>query len=907
MTFVITEEQFLKHYGTPRKSGRYPWGSGGNVELESKRNRDFLDLIAWQRKEGMSDREIWEGMGLTSTQFRARQAIAGNQQAQEKINQAVRLKDTGMSNNAIAKEMGLPNESSVRSLLDPDRQARAQVLSNTAAVLKREVAAKTLLDVGSGTEYSLDISEDKLKKSLAMLQEEGYQVHKIDVIQLGTGKPTTRKVLAAPGTTWADVARNKGEIRLIDEWSETGGESHTRPKAPLSVDSKRVQVNFAEDGGTKADGVIYVRPGVDDISIGANQYAQVRILVDGTHYLKGMATYKTDLPPGVDLQFNTNKPRSVGKMKALKPVEVDSSGKVDPINPFGASIKRQIQDEHGRVTSSMNIIRDEGDWDGWTRALSSQILSKQSPELAKAQLDMTYERQRQAYDEIVALTNPAVKRKLLESFADNADAASVHLKAATLPGSAYHVIMPIQSIKPTEVYAPNFRDGTRLTLIRSPHGGTFEIPEVTVNNRNREGRKAFGTQPKDVVGIHPKVAERLSGADFDGDFVLAVPNDRGLIKTSPALEGLKDFDPKTSFPGYPGMKLIGNRKQLEMGKATNLIADMSIKGANNEELARAVRHSMVVIDAPKHDLDYQASFKQNGIAQLKAKYQGKSNAGASTLITKAGSEYRIPERRLGRVSEGGPINPKTGEKVWVPTGKQVAVRKPVKDPVSGKTTWVDTGQTKDKEVVTKRLAVETDAFKLSSGSDIEAVYAEYSNSMKALGNAARKAHLETKSIPYSPSAKAAYSNEVASLNAKLDNAKRNRPRERQAQTIAHTLVQQKKQANPEMDEDDMKKAKKQALDEARIRTGAKKDIIVISPREWQAIQAGAISNHGLEQILNNADLDVVKAHATPKQEILMTPTKANRAKNMAALGFTQAEIAQQLGVSLTTLKTSLNG
>ena len=904
MTFVISEEDFLKHYGTPRKSGRYPWGSGGNADLAAKRNRDFLDLIAWQRSEGMTDKQIYEGMGLNSTQFRARQAIANSQQRQEKINQAVRLKDTGMSTNAIGREMGI-NESSVRSLLDPDAQARAQVLTNTADVLKRHVAEKKLIDVGSGTEYSLDISEDKLKKTLAILEEEGYTVHTLPVTQLGTGKPTTRKVLAAPGTTWADVAKNKGEIKLIDEWSETGGETHNRLKPPISVDPKRVDVKFSEDGGTNADGVIYVRPGVDDVSIGANQYAQVRILVGDGHYLKGMATYKADLPPGVDLEFHTNKSRSVGKMGALKKVERDKDGNVDPVNPFGASLKRQIQDEHGRVTSAMNLVNEEGTWDGWSRSMSSQILSKQSPELAKAQLDMTYENRRQQYDEIVALTNPAVKRKLLEAFADSADSAAVHLQAARLPRSSYHVIMPLQSIKPSEVYAPNFQNGQRLTLIRSPHAGTFEIPEVTVNNRNQEGKRAWGSQPKDVIGLHPRVAERLSGADFDGDFVLAVPNDRGLIKTSPALEGLKDFDPKSSYPAYPGMKSIGDSKQAEMGKITNLIADMSIKGASNEELARAVRHSMVVIDAEKHDLDYRGSAKQNNIKQLKEKYQGRSNAGASTLITRAGSELRIDERRLARVDEGGPINKKTGEFNWVPTGKQLPVRDKIKDPTTGKTVWVDTGKTKPKQIITKKLAVEKDAFKLSSGSDIEAVYAEYSNQTKALANAARKAMVNTENIPYSPSAKAAYSKEAASLIAKLDNAKKNRPRERQAQTIAHTLVQQKKQANPNMDEDDLKKARKQALDEARIRTGAKKDIIQITPSEWQAIQAGAISNNRLEEILNNSDLDTVKKLATPKQEILMTPTKANRAKNMMALGFTQAEVAQALGVSLTTLKTSL--
>ena len=110
-----------------------------------------------------------------------------------------------------------------------------------------------------------------------------------------------------------------------------------------------------------------------------------------------------------------------------------------------------------------------------------------------------------------------------------------------------------------------------------------------------------------------------------------------------------------------------------------------------------------------------------------------------------------------------------------------------------------------------------------------------------------------------------------------------------------------------MDDDDVKKVRKQALDEARIRTGAKKDIIILSQGEWNAIQAGAISNHVLEQILNNSDLDTVKALATPKTEVLMSSTKKSRAIRMAASGATQAEIAEALGVSLTTLKSSLNG
>jgi hypothetical protein len=137
------------------------------------------------------------------------------------------------------------------------------------------------------------------------------------------------------------------------------------------------------------DGVIFVRPGVKDLSMGAAPYAQVRIAVDGTHYLKGMAVYKDDLPPGVDLQFNTNKSDTGNKLDAMKEVKRNKDdGSVDMDNPFGASISHQIgdRDHTGKITkltSVMNIVNEEGKWSEWSRNLSSQMLSKQRPALAK--------------------------------------------------------------------------------------------------------------------------------------------------------------------------------------------------------------------------------------------------------------------------------------------------------------------------------------------------------------------------------------------------------------------------------------------------------------------------------------------------------------------------------------------
>lgn len=879
---TVFNEDYLKHYGILRKSGRYPWGSG---ESESTRNRSFLDTIDMLKKDGMSETEIARGYGITTTELRAAKTIARNQQKQEQINQAQRLKDKGWSNIKIGERMGL-NESSVRALLEPGYKDKTDILQTTASMLKDQVDKKDYVDIGTGVENHIGVSKTKLDTAVAMLREEGYTVHYVKVQQLGTGQQTTIKVLAKPDVPYSEVYRNRGSIKQVTDHSDDGGRSFEILHPPLPISSKRVAIRYAEDGGAAEDGVIYLRPGAKNLSMGSSRYAQVRISVDDTHYLKGMAIYKDDLPDGIDVMFNTNKTNTGNKKDAMKEMEKDKDGNVDINNPFGATIKVGGQRGH------LNIINEEGDWDRWSRSLSSQVLSKQSPPLAKNQLNMTYERRQTEFADIVSLTNPAVRKKLLETFADETDSASVHLKAAALPRQATKVILPVTSVKENQIYAPSFRNGERVALVRFPHGGTFEIPQLTVNNRNPEARKILGTSAADAVGIHHKTAQRLSGADFDGDHVLVIPNNRGSIKSTPALEGLKGFDPRSSFPAYEGMiPISGPRKQQEMGKITNLIADMTIRGANSEELARAVRHSMVVIDSEKHNLDYKGSAAANGISQLKEKYQGSARAGASTLITRAGAEIRVPERKPRPVSKGGPIDPVTGKKVYEETGATYTDRK---------------GKVVPKTIKSQRLAETDDAFTLSSGQPIERVYAEHSNQLKGLANTARKEALATKPTPYSPSAKATYSNEVASLNAKLNLALKNRPLERQAQLLANTVVSQKRQANPNMDASDLKKIKNQALIEARSRTGAAKQRVVITQDEWNAIQAGAISNSKLKDILDNSDLDTVRKLATPRVDVIMTSTKKVRAAAMLKAGFTQSEVADQLGVSLSTLKSSIS-
>lgn len=885
MSFAIDEEEYLAHYGILRRSGRYPWGSGGpeNVSTNpAKRNKEFLDYVAELRSKGISDVDIATGMGIKTTQLRQEISVAKNQHRLAQITWAQSLRDKGMSPTAIGRRMDIP-ESTVRSYLATGAKDKADVLETTSRFLKDQVEQKEFLDVGAGVENHIGVSKEKLAAALAVLKDEGYEVHPVKLQQPGTGHETRYKILVKPGVTQKDVFLNRNKIQQITGSSDDGGRSFDLPKPPLNIDAKRVAIRYKEDGGDKADGVIYVRPGVEDVSLGGSSYAQVRIAVGGTHYLKGMAVYSNDLPDGYDLVFNTNKSDTGNKFDAMKAL------KDDPDNPFGAITRQILTDDKSRPKSVMNIVNEEGDWSNWAKSISAQALSKQSPSLAKTQLTTTYDRRKKEFKEISELTNPTVKKKLLESFADDVDSSAVHLKAAALPRSGWQVILPVESLPPTEIYAPNFRNGERVALIRYPHGGTFEIPELTVNNKHPSSRKLIG-QAKDAVGIHPSVAERLSGADFDGDTVLVIPNESGKIRISPSLEGLKNFDPmKYKVPdGVDIPKISPSKKQHEMGNVSNLITDMTLKGAPHDEIARAVRHSMVVIDSEKHHLNWKQSEIDNGIKELKIQYQGGANKGASTIISRAKGNVHLPEVKERPAAQGGRVNRETGKIELVPTNRTRPDGSLVTKPY-------------------KRLAVTDDAFDLVSDANtpMERLYASHSNRLKSLANEARLEALRTPKLKYNPSAKRVYSEEVKSLDAKLALAFRNKPLERQALVIANTMIQARRQANPNMDAATLKKIKAQALETARARTGAKPNRIVLTQREWDAIQAGAISDSKLKNILDNADLETIKTLATPKTKTLISSGDKARAERMLADGYTRAEVASQLGVSVSTLDRSM--
>ena len=140
---------YFYHYGTPRHSGRYPWGSGENPY---QRYANFKGNVERLRAKGMSNTEIARSMGMTTSVFRAKLSMAEDELRKEKVAEATKLREKGYSLPAIAKRMGLPNESSVRSLLEPKSSARAQQTENVINMLKKAVDENRYVDVGGGVE-----------------------------------------------------------------------------------------------------------------------------------------------------------------------------------------------------------------------------------------------------------------------------------------------------------------------------------------------------------------------------------------------------------------------------------------------------------------------------------------------------------------------------------------------------------------------------------------------------------------------------------------------------------------------------------------------------------------------------------------------------------------------------------
>ena len=912
------EEDYLIHYGIPHQgytphSGRYAWGSGENAY---QRNGGFLQKVDEMSKAGMSETEIAEAFGMNTSELRAKKAKDRDAVTKGRDNAVYRLADKQWSPKAISQRLGIPQQT-VYKIMKRRDEVKAGTLNATIDILKQAVEKDKYVDVGKGVNQHMGISEDRLKKARKTLQAEGYTCETMNIKTTG-GNYTNVQVLAKPGTTRKELLDNLTAVKLPFAHSEDKGRSYYKKEPITNIDSKRIFIRYGEEGGIERDGTIELRPGCEDLNLGRAHYAQVRIGVDGEHFMKGMALYRNDIPDGYDVVFNTNKPKGTPLAKVLKPQSGD-----DPSNPFGSSIK--MQDEDLRLTqrhyigkdgkehlSAINIVKEEGDVGNWKKSLPSQFLSKQYEATAEKQLNLNLESHQKEFDELMSLTNPTVKKKLLESFADACDGEAVHLRGAAMPRQSTNFILPFNDIRDDEVYAPNYKQGEEVALVRFPHQGIFEIPILKVNNKSKEAIAAIGTNPKDAVGISQYTAKQLSGADFDGDTVLVIPTKGYKIKSHAPLKGLQDFDPEiysVNFSDedlkkgyYNGHKIYKNKQGRptlvkksgdNMGDISNLVTDMTIKGADLDEIERASKYAMVVIDAFKHGYDWRQAKTDFGIDALKEKYQGSARAGASTLISRSTSEMRVPKRK-GDYH----INPTTGEKEWRLDPEQTG-HKPTKFDENGKPiAWKETKKTSK-----STKGMEMSPYELMSsgtGTPIERIYADFAQSMKDLGNRARLESTRTGSIPYSKQAAEIYKDEVASLKEKLVKAERNAPLERRAWLIANKTVELRKEKNPALkdDWDAEKKIRDQAIKDARQQVGAGKQRIVPTDREWEAIQAGAIHKSTLEDILKETDDDVIKKLAMPRAKKTYSDSTKSRAKLMFSKGATVSEIAERLGISV---------
>ena len=1027
----LAHEGRSKLDGAPVGSGRYPLGSGQNpyqrdFGFDAERNRLAKEHPEW------SGTDIAKAMNMSTGEYRARVTINKEAQKLADTEKAIAMFAHGYSKTYIARELGC-SEGTIRNYLKPQSNPLGKKTASSVALeLKELVDSKGMLDIGAGAERELGCSTTMLDAGAMILRAQGYTlINNLQVPQAtNPSKYTNLRVLGPPGTTKKYAFNNMEDIQSVadyDNFKQEAQEKHPgfeRTKYgmyyPQSIDSSRVAIRYGDQGGEDEDGVMYLRRGMEDISLGRSNYAQVRIGVDDKMYLKGIAMYSDGIPDGKDILFNTNKPSGTPMEKVLKPFKTTENDKgetvVDRDNVFGAAIKPEekggqrfyIGDDGKEHLSAINIVNSEGDWMNWKKRLSSQFLSKQNVPLISQQLDITYQNKLNEFNDIMAIENPTVRAKYLKSFADDCDASAVHLKAAALPGQTSRLLLPVPELPEGECYCPGYKTGDTVVLIRHPHAGTFEIPVLKVNNENAAAKAKLGDAP-DAIGINHAAAEQLSGADFDGDTALVIPISKGGVgtkikyasKDDPIITDLKNWSPKVyeitdeKSPLYQVDSAHGFRKQDQMGKISNLITDMTIMGAPSKEIVRAVKYSMVVIDAEKHHYDWRQCFKDNNITELYKHYQGKASGGASTLISKAKSPMNIlkrkpdyigsdPENADRKVKNG--IDLETGEKVFKNSGE--SYHKPiylyerdengvVKKDKNGrkiKATYTakdeKTGQDIQKPVIigyeeketprktsTTKMAnaLETtgDARNLVSNFDTnkEYLYANYANQIYALANRARKELATTKPIEYDREAAKKYAAEVESLDYKLDLALKNSPRERQAQIAAAYVFKCKKQENPNMSAEDEKKIKSQALAEARVRYGAKKDRIEITDKEWEAIQAGAISSTKLEAIMNNTDTDTLRDKAMPKnykntispaKERLirlrqkngyspetiadtlglssgavrkfiveyrgkLTPSEQNYVKSLRNSGKTLEEIANEIGVSTSTIESFLNG
>ena len=947
-----------------RGSGRYGWGTGENpyqreafgvpmikelykqgyddkgiVKVFRDLGYDDLEIDEKLQRYGKKDGDIARALGIDSYKLRAKRSIRSNELEVENTEEAWKLHEEGWKNPKIAAKLGV-TEGTIRNYLKNHLAQKENKLFRVADGLQEMVDKKRYLDVGPGGEDGFGTTASNFKTAVALLEERGYHRYPLHLNRIGanTDNQLTMQILCPPDVTYKDMRDHMDEIKSVKDYVIEDGLPKSNQlglRYPVSVDSNRIEVKFADQGGSDRDGVIQLKRGVEDLGLGSSMYAQVRIAVDGTHYLKGMAVYADpdQFPPGKDIIFNTNK-------KSGTPIMLDDPDakqvfkhlEDDPDNPFKAAIK--VKD--GKVVgqwdytgkdgkehqSPINVVNFEDNWSEWKKSSPTQFLVNQDPSLIKQQLKIAYDSKVAQFNDIKNYTNPAIKKHLLKEFASECDTAAIELRGAPFLGQQQFAILPVPSLEPNEIYAPMYEEGSKVVSIRYPHQGLIEVVEYTVTHKNKEA-KSFMLNAKDAVGIHPNAAKQMSGADYDGDSVVIIPtvsadgkviND---IRKDKAIQELMDFDPN-SFERKEGdtFKRISKSYQNRMmGVATNLLQDMKTIGAPREDIIDGVKFCYVIIDSWKHDLNWKAAEKQFRIKELKSRYQGnidpvtgEEKNGASTLITRAKSPIYQP-----KYNELWQPDKNTGEILYKSTPQM-------------KKTWhydeelgrsVVDGEVPKQEKV-PMMATVKDARELMSGPDHigtpkERLYAKYANDMKALANEVRREMVNTPTLEMNREAKEEYADEVASLKQKLRGIKENAPKERLATVIYNNIVKTKRnelmEKNPNMSKQErnkeMKKVKRLAAVYSRQAVNAKKPKIDITDREWEAMQSGAVSQGTILDVLLNSDSEKIKQRAMPKNQEYIKDSDILRIKAFLAKPESSrpsyAEIAAIIGCSPSTV------
>lgn len=472
-------EDELYHIGTPQEfdfdpngSGRYRQGSGENPNQHFSGDRFDIQLKELKSKK-LPEKEIAKLMDYKSTrELRAAIAINKEQKMVSKYESGQKLEKEhpDWSKTRVAFELGM-GESSYRALVKSVETGIKDRASKVADNLQALVDKHGAIDVGKGSNLHLGCSKEKENAALEILKQKGYIVSNFRFKQQTNPKQSIEyKVLYKPDLTYDYIHKNRQVIKPVKElanFEDSGDSMYKLNEYPSSMDKKRLAIRFSDgmvanaDGtvysgitddpkksGTAKDGLIEVRRGCKDLYFGVGEnYCQARILVDGTHYIKGMAVYSDDLPDGVDVLFNTNKDSSVPVLgsknsSVLKPIK-----KEDPDNPFGSALKMDggqsyYPDPNGKYKNaagepmSLSLINkraEEGDWNDWSNKLPAQFLSKQNIPLIRRQLNLALADKEKSFKEIKSLTNPEVKASFLDEFADSCDTGSVHLRAAALP------------------------------------------------------------------------------------------------------------------------------------------------------------------------------------------------------------------------------------------------------------------------------------------------------------------------------------------------------------------------------------------------------------------------------------------------------------------------------------------